>query len=173
MAYKEILTEIIKNLYVGDKEAYPEAERRGFSILAACKDGSEDCHRAVLGYTSLAAPKDANYYFYRSDKKHMALNLIDVDDPEMIPDEVVDAGLKFIKERYDVGDRVLSHCVAGHTRGPSLMLAFLRTIGEMPDSFIAAERKFRTLYPRYDPGVGVRSHIRARWKSLPQFFGKV
>lgn len=173
MAYKEILVEIIDRLYVGDKEAVPEAEKRGFSILAACKDGSEDCHRAVLGYTELGAPKDANYYFYRSDKKHMALNLIDVDDPLMIPARVVDAGLEFLKERYDAGDKVLSHCIAGHTRGPSMMFMFLRTIGEMPDSFIGAEKKYRVLYPEYDPGVGMRSHVRERWKSLPAFFGKV
>ena len=35
MAYKEILVEVIDRLYVGDKEAYPEAELKGFSILAA------------------------------------------------------------------------------------------------------------------------------------------
>jgi hypothetical protein len=100
----------------------------------------------------------------------MALNLIDVDDPAMIPAEVVDAGLRFMKERYDAGDKVFSHCIAGHTRGPTMMLMFLRAIGEMPDSFLGAERKFRTLYPDYDPSVGMRQHARNRWKSLPHFF---
>ena len=57
MSYKPILEEIIPKLWVGDKEGYPIAERRGYSILAACKDGSGDCHRAVLGYTSLGAPR--------------------------------------------------------------------------------------------------------------------
>ena len=168
--YKPILEEIISRLYVGDKEAVPTAEKRGYSILAACKDGSEDCHRAVLGYTSLGAPKDSHYYFYRTDQKHMALNLIDVDDPDMIPREAVDAGLRFIKERYDAGDKVLSHCIAGRTRGPTMMLMFLRTIGEMPDSFLGSERKFRALYQDYDPGKGMRAHARARWKELPKFF---
>lgn len=168
--YKPIIEEIIKRLYVGDKEGEPIAERRGYSSLAACKDGSPDCHRAVLGYTTLGAPKDANYYFYRSDKKHMALNLIDVDDPDMIPREAVDAGLKFMKERYDAGDTVFSHCIAGHSRGPTMMLMFLRTIGEMPDSFLASEHKFRALYPEYNPGKGMRMHARERWKSLSTFF---
>ena len=170
MSYKPILEEIIPKLWVGDKEGYPIAERRGYSILAACKDGSGDCHRAVLGYTSLGAPKDKNYYFYRSDEKHMALNLIDVEDPEMIPTEVIDAGLRFMKERYDAGDKVFSHCIAGHSRGPTMMLMFLRTIGEMGDSFLGAERKFRSLYPDYDPGNGTRIHARNRWASLPRFF---
>jgi hypothetical protein len=168
--YKAILEEIISRLYVGDEEAVPEATRRGYSILAACKDGSPDCHRAVLGYTTLGAPKDENYYFYRSDAKHMALNLIDVDNPDYIPDEAIDAGLQFMKERYDAGDKVFSHCIAGHTRGPLMMLAFLRTIGEMPSGFLASERKFRALYPEYDPGRGMRVHVRARWDALKHFF---
>ena len=168
--YKAILENIIDRLYVGDEEAVPEANRRGYSILAACKDGSPDCHRAVLGYTALGAPKDANYYFYRSDVKHMALNLIDVEDPDMIPAEAVDPGLRFLKERYDAGDKVLSHCIAGHTRGPMMMLAFLRTIGEMPNGFLASERKFRALYSEYDPGRGMRMHVRSRWDELKHFF---
>jgi hypothetical protein len=170
VAYKPILEEIIKNLYVGDEEGLPEATRRGYSILAACKDGSPDCHRAVLGYTTLGAPKDANYYFYRSDEKHLALNLIDAEDPDFIPDEVIDAGLHFIKERYDAGDKVFVHCIAGHSRSTTIMLMFLRAIGEMGDSFLGAERKFRALYSEYDPGVGMRAHARSRWKELPNFF---
>jgi hypothetical protein len=170
MAYATILDEIIPRLYVGDEEAVPVAEKRGFSILAACKDGSPDCHRAVLGYTTLGAPKDENYYFYRTDLKHMALNLIDVEDPDMIPHEATGAGLRFMKERYDAGDHVLVHCIAGHTRGPTMMLMFLRAIGEMSDSFLGSERKLRALYPDYDPGKGMRMHARARWQSLPTFF---
>jgi hypothetical protein len=170
MSYKAIIDEIIPRLYVGDREGLDIAEKRGYSILAACKDGSDDCHRAVLGYETLGAPKDKNYYFYQSDKDHMALNLIDVDDPDMIPAKAVDAGLRFMKDRYDAGKTVFSHCIAGHTRGPTMMLMFLRAIGEMPEGFIAAERKFRTLYPPYDPGVGMRTHAHLRWKELPTFF---
>jgi hypothetical protein len=99
----------------------------------------------------------------------MALNLIDIEDPEMIPTEVIDAGLRFMKERYDAGDKVFSHCIAGHSRGPTMMLMFLRTIGEMGDSFLGAERKFHSLYQDYDPGKGLRQHARSRWKELKNF----
>jgi hypothetical protein len=51
-----------------------------------------------------------------------------------------------------------------------MMLMFLRTIGEMPEGFVAAERKFRALYPPYDPGVGMRAHAHERWKELQGFF---
>jgi hypothetical protein len=172
MPYKKIIHQVIDRLYVGDKEGVPTAEQRGYSILAACKDGTPDCHRAVLGYTTLGAPKDKNYFFVQRDKDHMALNLIDVDDPDMISSEAIDAGLRFMKDRYDAGKTVFSHCVAGHTRGPTMMLIFLRAIGEMPEGFTGAERKFRTLYPAYDPGIGMRTVAHLRWKSLPTFFEK-
>ena len=172
MAYKPILIEVINRLWVGDEEAVPIAEKRGYSILAACKDGSPDCHRAVLLYESLGAPKDKDYYFYRSDKKHMALNLIDVEDTSMIPDEVINAGLNFIKERYDAGEKVFVHCVAGHSRSATIMLLFLRAIGEMPEGFLRAEHKFKTLYSHYEPGEGMRRYARDRWKEMLTFFNK-
>ncbi len=157
------MDKIIDRLYVGDKDDVTTAEKRGYSILAACKDGSDDCHRG--------APKDKDYHFYRTDKKHLALNLIDVPDPDMIPKEVIDEGLTFMKERYDAGDTVLSHCVVGHSRGPTMMLMFLRAIGEMPSGFRTSELKFRTLYPNYDPAMGMRQTARNRWDELPTFFG--
>jgi len=170
LGYKTIFVEVIPRLYCGDEEAVPIAEKRGYSILAACKDGSPDCHRAVLGYTSLGAPKDKDYYFVRKNKTHMALNLIDADDPKFIPDEVIDAGLNFLKERYDAGDKILVHCIAGHSRSTTIMMMFLRAIGEFPEGFARAEHKFRTLYPAYSPGTGMRAHARERWTELPTFF---
>lgn len=161
--------EVIDRLYVGDDVLYEKlAGKPGWSFLRPIKFGPGG-HKELLGYTTNGAPKGPNYLQVRRGNL-LALNILDTDDPDMIPDEAIDLGLKFLKERYDAGDKVLSACNAGHTRGPTMMLMFLRAIGEMPDSFVASERKFRTLYPPYDPGVGMRAHARARWKSLPEFF---
>lgn len=167
--YKTIFEKIIDGLYLGDEEGLPEAEKRGYAVLAACKDGSPDCHRAILGYTTLGAPKDKNYYFIQRGD-HMALNLIDSEDPDFIPDAVIDAGLRFIKEQRDAGKKVFVHCIAGHSRSTTIVLMYLHAIGELPQGFLRAEHIFRTLYPDYDPGKGMRAHARARWAQLPQFF---
>src|SRR5580658_806468 len=172
MAYKPILVEVIDRLYVGDEEAVPQAEKRGMSILAACKDGSSDCHRAVLGYEGRSAPKDQNYYFVQKDKTHMALNLIDTEDAAFIPDTVVNAGLDFLREQYVAGKKVFSHCIAGHSRGPTMAMLFLRAIGELPHGFTTSEKVFRTLYPHYSPNTGMRQYARERWAGLPTFFSK-
>jgi hypothetical protein len=162
--------EIIKGLYLGSDEDVAEAKRRGYARLCCCKDGI-DSHRSMLEYEGRSAPDGKDYYFARKGDV-MALNLIDVEDPDMIPDKVIDAGLKFIKEMQDKGRILLVHCNAGMSRSPSIVLMYLHAVGEMPQGFIGAERQFRHMYDKYDPGVGMRSHARERWKSLPQFFGK-
>lgn len=163
--YKPVFTKIIDGLYLGDKEGLTEAERRGYSVLAACKDGSPDCHRAVLGYTELGAPKGKNYYFVQRGD-HMALNLIDSDNPDFIPDEVVDAGLTFLKEQRDAGKKIFVHCIAGHSRSVGIMMLFLRAIGELPEGFHRALHKFTVLYPEADMGKGMYQHVRRRWAEM-------
>lgn len=164
------LVEVIDRLYVGGNEEYSSVKgHKGWSWLRVCKEAGPDCHREVVGYETRGAPPGKDYLAARRGKL-MALNCLDVDDPAYIPDEMIDEGLRFLKERYDAGDKVLSACNSGHHRGPTMMLMFLRAIGEMPDSFVASEKKYRTLYPKYDPKVGMRSHARERWKSLPYFF---
>jgi hypothetical protein len=159
---------IIKGLWLGDDEGVAEAKRRGYARLACCKDGI-DSHRSMLGYDTLGAPKGGEYLSARRGNV-MALNLIDHPDPDMIPDAAIDAGLKFIKEMQDKGQKVFVHCNAGHSRSPSITLMFLRAIGEMPHSLPTSERMFKTIYREYDPGTGMRAHTRARWEKLPNFF---
>jgi hypothetical protein len=162
------MEEIIRGLYLGSDKDVNTAESRHYARLCACKDG-EDSHRSMLKYRTMSAPKGKNYFTAR-DGDVMALNLIDVDDPTMIPNEVLDAGLKFIKEMQDKRRILLVHCNAGHSRSATLVLMYLRATGEMPDGFILSEKKFRYLYPPYDPGVGMRAHAHERWRSLPDFF---
>ena len=90
---------IIRGLYVGSDKDVPTAKARIYARLCACKDG-EDSHRSMLGYTTMSAPEGKNYLTVR-DGDVMALNLIDVDDPEMIPDKVLDEGLMFIREMQE------------------------------------------------------------------------
>lgn len=164
------MEEIIKGLYLGSDDDVAEAKRRGYARLCCCKDGI-DSHRSMLGYESLGAPKGKDYYFAREGDV-MALNLIDSDDPEMIPDKVIDAGLNFIKEMQDKHRILFVHCNAGRSRSATIVLMFLHAVGEMPQGFGAAEKRFKYLYHKFDPGVGMESHARVRWKSLPDFFGK-
>ncbi len=121
------MEQIIKSLYLGSDEDVPEAKRRGYSRLSCCKDGP-DSHRSMLGYTSLGAPKGKDYLVARRGD-WMALNLIDSPDPNMIPDAVIEAGIKFIDEQIKKGKTVFVHCNAGHSRSPSIVMMYLRSVG--------------------------------------------
>lgn len=164
------MRDVINRLYLGDDSDVPEAKKREYARLSCCKDGP-DSHRSMLGYTTLGAPKDKDYYFAR-EGDWTALNLIDAPTPDMIPDEVIDAGLKFVHEIMTSGKKIFVHCNAGMSRSPSMVLMYLRAIGELPHGFARAEHVFKTLYPKYSPGKGMRSHARERWYRLPDFFTK-
>lgn len=159
---------IIDKIYVGSDEDVSEAKRRGYSRLTCAKDGP-DGHRAMLGYTSLGAPQDAEYLF--ASRGHWgAMNCIDHEEVEYIPTKMILAGLKWAKKEYDAGRTILFHCNHGHSRGPTTALMFLRAIGEMPHGFTESVKIFRKLYPEYDPQIGMKQKAQELWKELPTLF---
>jgi hypothetical protein len=155
---------IIEGIYVGSDEDVPEAKKRGYARLSATKDGP-DGHRAMLGYDTLGAPKGKDYLFARKGD-WMALNLIDVENPEFISEKAILAGIAFVKEMAAEGKKVLIHCNAGHSRGPTTTMLYLRSIGELPQPFNRAQKIFKTLYPKYDPGQGMEVVARQMWDKL-------
>lgn len=165
--------EVIDRVYCGGDAEYERVKgNAGWSFLRCCKEGSGG-HRQMLGYTTLGAPKGLHYLWARKGDL-MALNILDIDDSDLkVPDEAIDKGLAFADERYRAGDKILFACNKGQTRGPLMCMAFLRTIGELPQEFSRAEKIFKTLYPAYDPGRGVRSAIRKRWDDLKDKYVRV
>lgn len=153
---------ILGKLWVGGDTDYEKLkDKAGWSFLRCCKEG-DGGHRDTLGYTTLGAPKGKNYL--AAAKGHrMALNFIGPDDPHFIPNEMILRGLRYIDERLAAGDKVLVACNAGHSRGPTTALLYLRSIGELTGNFATSERIFRTLYPPYDPGIGVRQFAHTHW----------
>ena len=155
-------------LFVGDDADDEEAQKKGYAILSACKDGPYG-HRAALGYKERGAPKGENYY-HATRGKRMVLNLLDVDNPDFIPEQVIFPALNWINKHLKAGDKVLVHCNAGRSRGPTIGMLFLRTIGELPASFRTSEKVFRALYPDYAPGIGMRTFSRTHWQQLKDNF---
>ncbi len=167
--------EVIDRVYCGGDADYERARSNsGWSFLRCCKEGPNG-HRQLLGYHTQGAPKGPHYLWVRKGNV-MAVNSLDIDDTEAglkIPDEAIDKGLAFANERYKAGDKILIACNQGQSRGPSMCMAFLRTIGELPNDFLRSEKIFETLYPKYDPGRGVRSAIRRRWDDLKDKYAGV
>jgi hypothetical protein len=156
---------IFPKLWVGGDTDYEKMkDREGWSFARMCKYGPGG-HQQTLGYTTPGAPKGKDYLSVRKGNL-LAVNVLDLDDPNMIPFDCFKVALDFIKERLNAGDRVLVACNAGHSRGPSTGLAFLRSIGDMPHNFHMSEKVYRGLDPMYDPGMGVRQVMREHWSEL-------
>lgn len=155
---------IIRGIYVGSDKDVAEAERRGYAILACCKDGINS-HRSVLGYTTMAAPKGKDYLFVRKGDL-MALNLIDVENPHLIPTEVIEAGIKFVREMAEKKKTVLIHCNAGRSRSSTICLLYLRSIGEFPQPINRAMKMFKTIYEPFSPSHGMEVKLRELWDEI-------
>lgn len=162
---------IIPRLYVGGDTDYMKVkDKHNWSVLRCCKEG-DGGHRDTLGYTGQAAPKGASYLSV-DQRGRRALNFIDPHDPNFIPMEMIVRGLEFIDKRLASGDNVLVACNAGHSRGPTMAMLYLRSIGELAGNFIQSERIYRTLYHEYDPGIGMRTFARAHWDELENYLRK-
>lgn len=165
------MEKIIDRLYVGDDTDYLKVrDRPGYSVLRCCKEGPGG-HRETLGYKAQGAPKGQNYLSVDALRRR-ALNFIDPHDPNFIPKEMIERGLEFIDKRLAAGDNVLVACNAGHSRGPTTAMLFLRSVGELAGNFIQSERIMRTLYSEYDPGIGMRSFARSHWDTFENYLRK-
>lgn len=162
---------IIPNLYVGGNTDYERLkDKPGWSFLRCCKEGPGG-HRETVGYTTLGAPKGKDYLTATKGNR-MALNFIDANDPNLIPQSMVRDGIKYIDQKLADGDKVLVACNAGHSRGPAMALLYLRAIGDLSGNFITSERRLRTLYPQYDPSLGMRTFSKQHWTSLENLLRK-
>ena len=154
--------EIIKNLFIGDDASYERLKNnKGWSFLRCCKEGAGG-HRQTLNYHTPGAPVGPNYLWVKRGNL-LALNILDLEDPKMIPDELFDKGLKFIDDRMKAGDKVLVACNQGHSRSVGMVMLYLRSIGELPQSFARAKHIFKTIYSKEDIGKGIETHVRQRW----------
>lgn len=157
--------EVYPNLFVGDDVAFQKLQGKpGWSFLRCCKEGPGG-HRQLLGYSTLGAPKGTHYLWAKKGSV-LALNLLDLSDPNFIDEGMVNRGLDFIEKRLNAGDKVLVACNQGLSRGPTMAMMYLRRIGDLPEGYRAAYKIFKTIYHKYDPGAGVQQYAKAHWNQL-------
>src|ERR1700690_2743837 len=159
------MIEIYPNLFIGKADDY-EIQVKGQSdwlVVRACK---EPYHRQELGYTSRGAPKNHPEYLIARRENRLILNLIDANDPNYIPKEIIDAALEFIQKGLAESHKVLVHCNLGESRSPSIGLLYLAIYTDkLPREFASAELSFRLIYPPYNPSAGMRGFLVKNWDS--------
>lgn len=157
------MKEVYKGLWVGADKDVPKAKEKGMAIVHAAKDG-DFSHRSLLKYTAPGAPKDKEYLSAKRTD-NLYLNLVDTDNPNFVPDELVNTALDFIAEELPKKP-VLIHCNKGQSRGPTIAFLYLYKHGKLPYEYYNAVRTFRQLYPDYEPSVGLRMYARNKISEL-------
>ena len=163
------MEKVYDGLWVGADEDSANAKSRGYARLAVCKEGP-DGHRQMCDYSTPGATHNGEYLFAKRGT-WAAMNCIDVEHPEMIPTAMIIQGLKFIHAQLKAGRKILVHCNAGRSRGPSMVLMYLHAIGELPQGIERAHKIFKTIYPKFDPQRGMRMKMKELWDQLPKILG--
>jgi len=119
-----MISQVYKDIFVGDDAGFEKVRGdNDWAIVRACKEGSGG-HRDTLGYKTQGAPKNSQYLSVKKNNV-LALNLIDADNPDYIPDDLIEEALKFIKDELAKDKKILIACNGGISRSPSIALLYL------------------------------------------------
>lgn len=156
------MIEVCANLHVGSEgDEQRMRGQAGWFFIHACK---EPYHRQALGYTGRAAAKTHPEYLIARRNGRLVLNLVDVDDPNYIPADIVDAALDAVRDNIQ-HSKILLHCNQGQSRSPSIALLYLLKHTDIlgQKDMAAAIAAFRVIYPPYAPARGMAEYIRLNW----------
>jgi hypothetical protein len=157
--------EIYHNVWVGDDNAYVHLkDKPKWSFLRCCKYGPGG-HQQTLDYHTLAAPEGSEHFVVERPRL-MALNLLDLDDPNFVDPGMIQTGLDFIQQELLSGQKVLIACNAGRSRGPTVGLMWLRRVGHMRHAYLHSQRLYHSMYPLYSPSQGIDQFARSHWAAL-------
>ena len=103
---------IAQRLWLGgqsDWERTVRLAREPWRVIHACK---EPYHRLFVGYSGRGCPRDSPEYLWAVRGRRIALNLVDGQEPEWVPEEAVDFALDTIG-KWSEEFPVLLHCNRG------------------------------------------------------------
>lgn len=146
------MKEIYPNLYVGSSDDYHKLKEKYFIVQAAQRPY----------FVNLKRPDYE--LWYELDNK-LILNLVDANDPRYIPKNLIDFTLEWIDNKLKEKP-VMIHCNLGISRSPSIGFLYLikYTTKFKELSLLDAVSKFRELYPKYNPNIGLAQFIQHYYK---------
>jgi hypothetical protein len=156
------MIEVHHNLFVGSEvDEVSIRGQTGWFVVHACKD---PYHRRALGYTGRGAPKDHPEYLVARRPGRLILNLVDADDVNYIPVQIIDAALDDIHQNI-ASSKILVHCNQGMSRSPAIAFLYLL---KFTDVFRRQDheedlRVFLKIYPPYAPARGMADYVRLNW----------
>ncbi|HHX59798.1 MAG TPA: dual specificity protein phosphatase family protein, partial [Epulopiscium sp.] len=95
----------------------------------------------------------------------LILNLVDAPKSIFFDKGLIDLALDFIDEELNGGKKVLIVCNRGESRSASLSLLYLIKHNLIKgDTLEDVEAEFMKLYPKYNPGTGMREFVKENFE---------
>lgn len=156
------MQEITDNLFVGSDQDCISINSE-FKVIHACKT----CHQKGVGYSGNLSQSHPNYLIFLRNN-NLYLNMVDM-DRELLPKfthPMVKIAMDFISENISKS-KILIHCNQGESRAPSLGLIYLAKNNIInSDSYFEATKDFVSIYPNYNPGIGIRLYLNKNWNEI-------
>jgi Dual specificity phosphatase, catalytic domain len=158
------MIEISSNLFVGTDEDYETIVKhhKGWAVVHASREPyQQDLNEYGEDQFSTHYP---DWIVAKRDNR-LFLNLIEDQDPDDIPEDLIKTTLEFIDECLKNGLKVLIHSNYGISRSPAIGLLYIASSTDVfKDSNLGeAEYVFKKLYPKYKPDRGMKRFLRRSW----------
>ncbi len=151
-------------LFVGVKEEYNIARRKGMKIVCALNRANGFItHQSIVGWQGRGCNADNPYYLFKREDDAIYLNMVDTEDSKYINDEMINPALEFIHHHLTNGNEVFVYCSLGESRSPSIALMYLleyNLIEKNSNTFTVFKNNY---YPNFYPKNGNLYYIKNRW----------
>lgn len=154
---------VIHGIHLGTVRTCAIHPGRYDRTIHACK---YPCHINAC-HGNQPARGDPNYIHTWDGRRNLTLNIVDAHDPRYFSPVLFMLPFAVLDEAVRRGEEILLHCNVGHSRSPSILLAWLARAGDLPaESAFEAREAFHEIYPEYDPGHGIWEFLRLNWKEV-------
>lgn len=162
------MIEVMKDIYVGDEQDFYNIQNQeDWAVLHCCK---HPFHVSFVGYRGNLNQDHPQYALARKDCE-MALNLVDMNNFSEnylgFNKNMFEAAFEFLNEYRHQGYKILIHCNQGESRGPSLGLLYVSSLGNFNNSnFDISVEQFKQIYPTYNPKGNIYMTVQALWNDF-------
>lgn len=113
---EKTMVEIDKGIYIGNCSDFEfNKNRENMNFINACK----------YPYWKEYSEKKCNNGLYGYENNKLVCNLIDADDVNYIPKEIIDECISFIEKSIEDGKEILINCNEGRSRSATIGLIYL------------------------------------------------
>lgn len=145
-----MLSEIIPHLFIGTVNDAVDKP----TVFAAKYPSYND----VVGQLKVGEPE----YLWAERGDKLYLNLVDPPTINYVPHELMVKAVDWVERYISAGD-VYVLCNQGMSRSPTIAFLYMKKAGLLPDGFEGAIKRFKEIYPIFQPGGGMLQYIQSQY----------